>query len=118
MSAWTDFWEAINVLQLMAWVLGILGVLAFFVKGWPFIRQTFRMLDALSTLPEDIAGLQADMKVIRHEVMPNGGTSMKDAVLRIEVEQAHSKRQRGELRKALVEQNVLLTEHLKQTKEK
>ena len=92
MTAWAEFWDEVSVLAVVGWVIGILGIITFFVKGWPTIRKFVAFIDALFSLPAFIARtditLQAqDVKIeqIHHEVNYNNGSSVKDAVARVEL---------------------------------
>lgn len=78
---WQEFWETVSVWQAVGWVVGAFVVLTFIVKAWPFIRNFFLILDALIRLPEVIEKVDE----IHHEVHFNNGSSVKDAVIRIEV---------------------------------
>lgn len=77
---WHEFWDAISVAQAALWVAGSLAVITFIVKAWPFIRNTFRILDALVRLPDVVEKVDE----IHHEVHYNNGSSVKDAVRRVE----------------------------------
>lgn len=77
---WHELWNSISVAQAAVWVLGGFAVLVFVVKAWPFIRNTFRILDALVRLPEVVEKVDE----IHHEVHYNNGSSVKDAVKRVE----------------------------------
>jgi len=95
---WEQFWETVSVAEAALWVGGIGVALAFIVKMWPFIRKFFNIVDALTTLPEYMTATRAfmnttdekldkqyqDITDIRHEVQYNNGSSVKDAVSRIE----------------------------------
>lgn len=88
---WTEFWQSISVFQAVAWLIGILAVIGFFVKGWPKIRAFVRLVDALGTLPQFMADTTETLKEqnakiaeIHHEVQYNNGTSVKDSIGRIE----------------------------------
>lgn len=90
--SWSEFWESISVLQAALWVLGILGVIAFIVKGWPWLKRFIRLVDALGQLPDFITRtdktlLDQDRKIaqIHHEVNYNDGGSVKDTVDRVEL---------------------------------
>lgn len=89
---WNSFWESVSVLQLVGWILGILGIIAFFIKGWPKIRAFVQMVDSLSALAKFMTDTTAtlaeqDKKIaeIHHEVNYNNGSSVKDAVARVEL---------------------------------
>lgn len=84
---WHEFWDSISVAQAVVWVLGGFAVLTFVVKAWPFIRNTFRILDALVQLPDvmrKVDDMTAQVAEIHHEVHYNNGSSVKDAVRRVE----------------------------------
>lgn len=78
---WQEFWESVSVWQAALWIVGAFVALTFIVKAWPFIRNTFRILDALVRLPDVIEKVDQ----IHHEVHFNNGSSVKDAVMRVEV---------------------------------
>jgi hypothetical protein len=84
---WHEFWDSVSVAQAVVWIVGALAVLTFVVKAWPFIRNTFRILDALVRLPdvmEKVDDMTAQVSEIHHEVHYNNGSSVKDAVRRVE----------------------------------
>jgi hypothetical protein len=90
--SWDEFWRSVSVYQAVAWVLGGIGVIAFLVKGWPKIRATVRLIDALGALPQFMADTTATLKSqdkkiadIHHEVHFNNGTSVKDGLNRVEL---------------------------------
>lgn len=86
-----DFSQAWPWLQ---WVIGAAAVVAFVagaVKGVPpiyrFIRRSVKTIDSLSELPEFIDKTRETLKsqdkalaAIKHEVLPNNGGSLRDAV--------------------------------------
>jgi hypothetical protein len=88
---WEQFWVDISVAQAAVWVIGFFALFTFVVKAWPFIRSFFQILDALVKLPAFIIKTDKFMddtaesvKDIHHEVQFNNGSSVKDAVQRIE----------------------------------
>jgi hypothetical protein len=83
-EGWQDFWEAISVFQFAGWMLAALAVIGFIVKVWPFIRKLFALVDALGQLPEFIARTDTKIEQIHHEVHFNNGSSVKDAIVRVE----------------------------------
>lgn len=102
---WESFWADVSVLQVVGWMVGIVAVVAFIRKGWPWLRRMVKLVDTLATLPEDLA-------VIRHELQRNGGGSVKDSVVRIEAEVkglrsevAHVKRQAASLKTSVNKAN-------------
>jgi hypothetical protein len=65
--------------------------LAAIVKAWPFIASVVKTVEIITSLPEKfkyvhetLGELQEGLRAVEHEVKTNGGSSIKDAVLRIE----------------------------------
>jgi hypothetical protein len=94
--AWFVEWaESVNLWGTLLIAGGItafiLGVVAFFKKGWPWlvsfaraIQKTSQVVDAVQELPEFIARTDQRIAEIHHEVHYNNGSSVKDAVRRVE----------------------------------
>lgn len=83
--SWTEFWEQVSVAQAVIWVLGIIAVIAFIVKGWPKLRAFMKLIDALAILPAFIERTDQKLAEIHHETHNNDGSSIKDSVDRIEL---------------------------------
>lgn len=88
---WDELWSSISVFQAAAWVIGVLAVIAFFVKAWPKIRAFVRIMDSLAALPQfmvdttkTLASQDAKIADIHHEVRYNNGSSVKDGLARVE----------------------------------
>jgi hypothetical protein len=95
---WLEFWDTVSVLQILGWILGILGIVGFIVKGWPKVKATVRLVDALSVLPDFIGRTDSTLTAhgetlvkqneqlagIYHETHKNDGSSIKDATVRTE----------------------------------
>jgi hypothetical protein len=62
-------------------ILAGLGVL---VKIWPVISKIVTIVDIISELPERLDKIEQRLETVEHEVKTNGGSSIKDAVKRIE----------------------------------
>jgi hypothetical protein len=67
------------------------GGLAVFVKAWPFISSVVKTVEIITELPsrfqridEKLDTLEIRLMSVEHEVKTNGGSSIKDAVKRIE----------------------------------
>lgn len=73
----------LTVVQAGIWCAALMALLVFVVKAWPKIRAFFATIDALTVLPAKLKLLDE----IHHEVKPNTGTSLNDAVRRVEAEQ-------------------------------
>lgn len=62
----------------------ILALLATLIKIWPFISKVVHTIDIISELPDRLDKIEARLMGVEHEVKTNGGSSIKDAVKRIE----------------------------------
>lgn len=63
--------------------LSILAV-SVIVKSWPFIRGLVHTVEIIQSLPEKLNAIDKRLENVEHEVRTNGGSSIKDAVKRIE----------------------------------
>ena len=99
MTEWEAFWDSISVLDVVLVIVGASLVVGFVAKGWPKIRAGFRLIDTLGSLPDRLDGIDQQLRDIHHETHKNDGSSIKDAVDRIELEQS---RQADMLAAALV----------------
>ena len=78
---WAEqFLSDVSALQLLAWVVGLGLLVTVVVKLWPFISNAVAIVDALVKLP----ALAVKVKQIHHETHTNDGSSIKDAVARVE----------------------------------
>ena len=70
--------------------LGVIFIAAL-VKAWPFITSVVKTVEIISNLPEQLSYIHEKLDTleirlisVEHEVKTNGGSSIKDAVKRIE----------------------------------
>lgn len=98
--------ESVSLWQIIGWSAGFVGAVLFFWKGWPWLRKTAtaivhfaQIVDAVQELPAFIDRTDATLEKqnetleaqneqiadIHHEVHYNNGSSVKDAVRRVEV---------------------------------
>lgn len=70
------------------WIVAIsIVVIGFFTmigKAWGSIVKFVKVVDILIDLPEKLQSIEDKLHNVEHEVMTNSGTSIKDAVKRIE----------------------------------
>ncbi len=85
MTAWEQFWSSISILDVALAVIAVSLVVGFLVKGWPKLRAGIRLIDTLGTLPDRLDTIDKRLDEIHHETHKNDGSSIKDAVDRIEV---------------------------------
>lgn len=62
----------------------IIGILAALIKVWPFVSKVVKVIDIISELPDRLDKIEKRLENVEHEVKTNGGSSIKDAVKRIE----------------------------------
>lgn len=107
MPAWMPAWflewaDTVSLLTVFGWVVGIAGVFVairfIYRKGWPWLKtfanaiiNTAEIIDSVKDLPEFIErtdavlqGQDKQIAEIHHEVHYNNGSSVKDAVARVE----------------------------------
>jgi hypothetical protein len=62
-------------------IVVIIGAL---VRVWPYISKLVKTIDIIAELPERLDKIESRIGSVEHEVKTNGGSSIKDAVKRIE----------------------------------
>ena len=81
MPGWVqDLFDGISAADFLLWTGVIFAAVVAIVKVWPFISNAVDIVDALVKLPD----LAKKVDEIHHEVHYNNGSSVKDAVTRIE----------------------------------
>lgn len=82
---WQDFINLTNDYGPIATTIIVIAVIITAIrKAWPTITKAVNVINEISELPETIANIEAEIKVVRSEVLPNGGGSLRDAVNRTE----------------------------------
>lgn len=89
---------ALTVLSITA--LGLL------IKFWDPIRKFFHVMDEVTQLPDTLSEIKKELQVIKKEVLPNGGSSLRDSVNRTEAEVAYLKGRLGMTEEAKPKQRV------------
>jgi hypothetical protein len=96
---WGTFWESVSVVELASWSVGIIAVLTLLGRGWPRLRAFVRVIDSLGVLPgfierteefqerttESLVARDETIADIHREVNFNGGSTLKDAIRRLEI---------------------------------
>ncbi len=54
------------------------------VRVWPYISKLVHTIDIIAELPDRLDKIEFRLKAVEQEVKTNGGSSIKDAVKRIE----------------------------------
>ena len=90
-----------SLVAVIAWIVIAVIVILFLWKIWPLISKAVRALDALGQLEKHMAdtkttlqalddrldGVETKVNEVHHETHKNDGSSIKDAVTRIETKQ-------------------------------
>lgn len=88
MPDWSALLGNLSALQLVAWIVAAGLLITLLVKLWPFVRNAVAIVDALVQLPalsRQVGSMKSQIDSIHHETHNNDGSSIKDAVDRIEV---------------------------------
>lgn len=96
-SSLTTLFGDLTVVQAIVWFTAAAALIALVVKLWPVIKKFVATVDALADLP----GKLALVDEIHHEVRPNTGSSLNDAVRRVEAEQHRQAKQLKEQSEAI-----------------
>lgn len=79
------------LLPIIFWIILIVALLLFLRKLWPSISKMVKLIDALGQLPDFMSRTDTTLKAqdvkiddIHHEVHYNNGSSVKDAIRRVE----------------------------------
>jgi uncharacterized protein YoxC len=88
MPDWSALIPDVSLLQAVLWLVAAALFIGVVVKLWPFVRNAVAIVDALVQLPplaKQVAEMKAQIDGIHHETHKNDGSSIKDAVDRVEV---------------------------------
>lgn len=85
---WLEFLLAdTSALQLVFWAVAIVALITAIVRLWPFLKNAVQIVDALVQLPalaKRVTAMQRQIDSIHHETHTNNGSSIKDALGRVE----------------------------------
>lgn len=94
MPDWTQIVPDVTLLQAVLWLVAVALLIGIVIKLWPFIRNAVAIVDALVQLPamlkqvaallKEFAAMKDQVASIHHETHKNDGSSIKDAVDRVE----------------------------------
>lgn len=78
--------------QFLFWFVASVSIIAVVAKSWKGITNFVTAVNAVTELNEFMSHTKDELEVIKHEVLPNSGKSLRDAVDKfnwrmIEVEQ-------------------------------
>jgi hypothetical protein len=67
------------------WVIFLTFVgISILVKSWPFIKGVVKTVEIIEQLPVRLDRIERQIATVEKEVLTNSGSSLKDAVKRIE----------------------------------
>lgn len=82
---WAEFFTIVESYgPVSVTIILIIAALSLIIKAWPTITKIVNVANEVADLPETLQTLTTEIKVIRQEVLPNGGSSLRDAVNRTE----------------------------------
>lgn len=87
MPNWEVLFGDLRAAQVAVWIVAVVLVVGLVVKLWPFVKNAVAIVDALLALPamsKQVSSMKAQIDSIHHETHTNKGTSIKDAVKRVE----------------------------------
>lgn len=76
------------------------------IKFWVPIQKFFHVMEEVTQLPGTLSEIKTELEIIKKEVLPNGGSSLRDSVNRTEVEVAYLKGHLGIVQEAKPKQRV------------
>lgn len=100
-AAWLGSMSGLELVLSLSAVIGVLWVIGRWVKGsWKGLKRFVATIDSLADLPtfmkqttSSIDQMQSSLAEVRHEVLPNDGGSLRDAVdnvdRRVQIVEAH-----------------------------
>lgn len=84
MPNWDLLFGDLLAAQVAAWIVAFALVIVLITKVWPWVRRLVRLVDALQELPEYMERTTKKIDQIHHEVNYNNGSSVKDAIARLD----------------------------------
>jgi len=67
------------------WTIFVLvAIIALLIKAWPAIARLVHIINIINELPSRLDKIEDRLKSVEREVKTNGGSSIKDAVKRME----------------------------------
>jgi hypothetical protein len=96
MTDWTDIFGDLTIAQAMLWIAAAGALITLVVKLWKPLKAFSDFLDDVKGEPgrpgvparpglmERVSSIETSLSEVRHEVLPNTGTSLNDSVRRTE----------------------------------
>lgn len=66
--------------QFLFWFIASISLIAIVTKSWKGITGFVVAVNAVTELASFMKDTRAELRVIKHEVLPNSGSSLRDAV--------------------------------------
>lgn len=97
MPDWNTLFGDLRAAQVAIWIVAAALLIGVIIRLWPFVKNAVAIVDALVALPSmskqiakipdmatQLAAMQTQLDGIHHETHKNDGSSIKDAVDRVE----------------------------------
>lgn len=96
MTDWTDIFGDLRIAQALLWIAAVGALVTLVVKLWKPVKAFSDFLDDVKGEPgrpgvparpglmERVSSIESSLSEVRHEVLPNTGTSLNDSVRRTE----------------------------------
>ena len=96
MTDWTDIFGDLTIAQVMLWIAAAGALITLVVKVWKPLKAFSDFLDDVKGEPgrpgvparpglmERVSAIESSLGEVRHEVLPNTGTSLNDSARRTE----------------------------------
>ncbi|WP_295034582.1 hypothetical protein [uncultured Microbacterium sp.] len=103
MTNWTDLFGDITVAQAITWFLALVAFTLLAIRGWkllgslkdfmddvkgeparPGVAARPGLMERVGTIETKVDAVSTSLSEVRHEVLPNTGTSLRDAADRTE----------------------------------
>lgn len=96
MTDWTDLFGDITIAQALTWFLALVAFALLAIRGWKLLGSLKDFMDDVKGEParagvparpglmERVGSIETSLAQVKHEVLPNTGTSLRDAADRTE----------------------------------
>ncbi len=116
--AWTSLQDASPWLSPLLWSLLFIALIVVWVrgKGWEKTKAVVKWMHRAVKTVDQIVTLTDDISYIKGQLQHNGGTTVKDAVVRIEKKVDGAARTATDAKKAAAKTQEMLRDHINNPK--
>lgn len=96
MTDWADLFGDITLVQGVSWIIALVAFTLLAIRGWKLLGSAKDFMDDVKGEParpgvparpglmERVGAIETGLSEVRHEVLPNTGTSLNDSARRTE----------------------------------